>query len=333
MTGSAPPKLVTLLPDGSDAWRLDPVIELLREGGVSLVTTGAACRKEKRREGRRRADPEPSRAGSPKQTKTFDNAITPSYKHHHPKVGVIPTDTLPALVVDVAARDAAARLCAAKGGPPKVRTLALLCRGWADVDAFTLGFPAPPPGVPDPFRTARSVLPGPYTLILGAGKALPKAASLAELGRKGGGGGRHRTSGARRSTVGVRLPAHPVARAVLAALDRPLLCTSVRPDAGPNAPGGVYEEDDGEDDEMGGARWGSASRPVGWSPDEGGAALADRLAGRGVVFVVDCPRPPVPDVSTVLDFSGGWPPALVRAGAGDPGVFGVEVEDGVLASS
>ena len=39
------------------------------------------------------------------------------------------------------------------------------------------------------------------------------------------------------------------------------------------------------------------------------------------------PRPPVPDVSSVLDFSKGWPPDLVRDGAGDPTVFGVEEEE------
>jgi tRNA A37 threonylcarbamoyladenosine synthetase subunit TsaC/SUA5/YrdC len=247
--------------------------------------------------------------------------LSPLSSLHFSQVAVIPTDTLPALVVDVAARDAAARLCAAKGGPPKVRALALLCRGWADVDAFTAGFPAPPPGAPDPFRVARAALPGPYTLILGAGKALPKAASLAELSKKAGGGGH---SVRRRATVGIRLSSHPVTKAVLAALNRPLLCTSVRPDA-------VADEEDVEvDEEDEGSARGALlrARPVGWSPGEDAATLADRLAGRGVAFVVDCgPRPPVPDVSTVLDFSKGWPPDLVREGAGDPTVFGVEEEE------
>ena len=302
-----PTKLVTVSPDASDAWRLDPVIQALREGGVSSAWMD-----------RERGERERERDRATKN-KT-DGARPPSPLSFSPsQVGVIPTDTLPALVVDVSARDAAARLCAAKGGPPKVRALALLCRGWADVDAYTAGFPAPPPGAPDPFRVARAALPGPYTLILGAGKALPKAASLAELGKKHGGGG----SARKRATVGVRLSAHPVAAAVLAALDRPLLCTSVRPDASSD------EDDDDEEGEDEGEERGSGGvRTVGWSPGEDAATLADRLSGRGVAFVVDCgPRPPVPDVSTVLDFSKGWPPDLVRAGAGDPAVFGVEEED------
>lgn len=33
---AAPTKLVTVAPDGSDAWRLDPVIQALREGGVRV---------------------------------------------------------------------------------------------------------------------------------------------------------------------------------------------------------------------------------------------------------------------------------------------------------
>ena len=141
-------------------------------------------------------------------------------------MGVIPTDSYPALVCDLANRTAVTRLYAAKGLAP-TKPLSVLCPGFADVDRLTLGFPAPPPGGVDPFRAARAALPGPYTLILHASKALPKQCVDFTSGK----------TKARR-TVGVRMPDHPVCAALLAAAGRPLLCASVVP-----GPGGPASDD------------------------------------------------------------------------------------------
>ena len=61
---------------------------------------------------------------------------------------------------DVDARQAVERLYAAKDMAP-TKQLSIMCRSFADVAEYTLGFPAPQPGRPDAFRLARQALPGP----------------------------------------------------------------------------------------------------------------------------------------------------------------------------
>ena len=136
-------------------------------------------------------------------------------------MGCIPTDTLTALVCDVEDRNAVARLYAAKDvSNPLKKPLSLLCRGLDDIAKYTQGLPGGGggPDAPNLFRIANAVLPGPYTLLLPASKALPKNCVLDKRG----------TPVCKlRRTVGVRLPAHPVTQALLERLERPLLCTSV----------------------------------------------------------------------------------------------------------
>ena len=121
---------------------------------------------------------------------------------------------------DVEDRAAVARLYAIKEvANPLTKPLSLLCRGLDDVAKYTQGLPGGGgPGAPNLFRIANAVLPGPYTLLLPASKALPKNCVLDKRGAP---------VCKLRRTVGVRLPAHPVTAALLARLSRPLLCTSV----------------------------------------------------------------------------------------------------------
>ena len=247
-----PIRIIQVSPDASDAWRLAPVVECLRAGGVAVV----------------------------------------------------PTDSVPALVVDSGCRDGPARLYKAKGSSKESRKpLSILVRGFSDIDAYTAGWPAATaPGSPALFRVARSALPGPYTLILQASNALPKHCVDADNpGKKKS-----------RKAIGVRLSSHPVTRAILEELDRPLLAASVGSD---NGSGGDAAE------------------------------IADFLGGRGVVeFVVDCESGAVAGArrrkgggeeagsfsggggggqeegSTVIDLTVS-PPRLVRWGRGDPSPF------------
>lgn len=77
------------------------------------------------------------------------------------QVGIIPTDTFPAFVCDLADKDAVQRLYYIKGLSP-AQPLSILCASFADIAAYTQGFPvASAPGQPDLFRLARQVLPGP----------------------------------------------------------------------------------------------------------------------------------------------------------------------------
>ncbi|DBA67532.1 TPA: hypothetical protein ACH3X2_001810 [Trebouxia sp. C0005] len=130
-------------------------------------------------------------------------------------VGILPTDTYPALVCDIDNRKAVEKLYTIKGLSPK-KQLSILCRHLQDISTYTKGFPASNrPGQIDTFRVARQVLPGPYTFILTASKQLPKQCTDYQSGKS-----------KQRKSVGVRIPDDAVLQAVLSQLDRPLLCTS-----------------------------------------------------------------------------------------------------------
>jgi tRNA A37 threonylcarbamoyladenosine synthetase subunit TsaC/SUA5/YrdC len=79
------------------------------------------------------------------------------------QLGILPTDTYPALVCDVDARKAVERLYAAKGMSPK-KQLAILVKDFSAIDAYTQGFPTTGLGA-DTFRLARRALPGPVRAI------------------------------------------------------------------------------------------------------------------------------------------------------------------------
>ena len=115
------------------------------------------------------------------------------------------------------------------------------------------------------FRMIRRVLPGPYTVILPASRQVPRQLQST------------------RRTVGVRIPDHAVAAAVLEALAGPLLVTTCQ-----TADGDLMSS----------------------SPE-----VADAY-GDGLDVVVET-DPIVPAASTVVDYSGETP-ILVRVGKGEP---------------
>jgi hypothetical protein len=103
------PLFVSLEPDGSDVWRLDPVVDLLDKGGVSsrsrLVLVAcqllhpaqplAVCSQASSAAG-------PSRCSA---VASLTDAAGCQLQ-----VGIIPTDTLPAVVCDLENRDAVLKL-------------------------------------------------------------------------------------------------------------------------------------------------------------------------------------------------------------------------------
>ena len=120
------------------------------------------------------------------------------------------------------------------------------------------------------FRAVKAATPGPYTFILPALKEVPR-----------------RLAHPRGKTVGVRIPEHPVVRALLRALGEPLLSSTLL------LPG--------------------ASEPMtdGWEIKEKLDHLVDAVVDSG-----DCGTEP----TTVVDLSDGTP-EVVRVGAGDPARF------------
>jgi tRNA threonylcarbamoyl adenosine modification protein (Sua5/YciO/YrdC/YwlC family) len=120
------------------------------------------------------------------------------------------------------------------------------------------------------FRTVKAATPGSYTFILPATKEVPR-----------------RLMHPRKKTVGVRIPQHPVAQALLAELGEPLLSSTLLL---PDEPDPLTE---------------------GWEIKERLDHALDAVVDSG-----ECGTTP----TTVVDLSEGEP-EIVRVGAGDPSRF------------
>jgi tRNA threonylcarbamoyl adenosine modification protein (Sua5/YciO/YrdC/YwlC family) len=120
------------------------------------------------------------------------------------------------------------------------------------------------------FRAVKAATPGPYTFILPATREVPR-----------------RLLHPKKKTVGVRIPDHVVAQALLAELGEPLVSSTLL------LPG--------NDEAM----------TVGWEIKEALDHVLDAVLDCG-----ECGTDP----TTVIDFSGGEP-EILRVGAGDPSRF------------
>jgi tRNA threonylcarbamoyl adenosine modification protein (Sua5/YciO/YrdC/YwlC family) len=120
------------------------------------------------------------------------------------------------------------------------------------------------------FRSMKAVTPGPYTFLLRATRDVPR-----------------RLQHPKKRTVGVRIPDHPVAQALLHALGQPLVSSTLL------LPG--HEE----------------PMTDGWANKEELDHVVDVVLDAG-----DCGTVP----TTVVDLSEGYP-EIVRVGAGDPDRF------------
>ncbi|KAL8193582.1 hypothetical protein R6Q57_026717 [Mikania cordata] len=182
-------------PEGTDTWKLDSAVELLQSGAV----------------------------------------------------GVIPTDTVYAMVCDMTNHDAIERLRRLKEVEATkaniydiipfmvlvclfsimfntiftfLQPFSILCRSLHDIDTYTTGFPrGNSTGLSDYFRAVKHCVPGPYTFILTASKALPKQCVKY---------GPAISKYASRKSLGVRIPDDAVCQAVLEKMGAPLISTSVR---------------------------------------------------------------------------------------------------------
>lgn len=170
----------------------------------------------------------------------------------------LPSDTGYLLAMSLGAREPLARLSRLRALPDR-HPLSLLCLDLKQASRWALFDDRA-------FRLIRARIPGPYTFIVPASPALPK-----------------RLADARKRTVGVRFPAHPVARLLLQTQAEALLVSSLL------LPG-VEEDEVLEVDE-----------------------LADRVDGSVDAFVDAGPCLSRP--STVVDLSGREITVL-RAGAG-----------------
>ena len=113
-----------------------------------------------------------------------------------------PTDSCYALGGMQSATSAIERLRRIRGVDER-HHLTLMCRDLSEVGAYAIVDNAR-------FRLIKRVTPGSYTFILRATRTLPR-----------------RLVHPKRKTIGVRVPAHPVAQALLAELDEPMLSSTL----------------------------------------------------------------------------------------------------------
>ncbi len=183
----------------------------------------------------------------------------------HGGIGALPTDSSYALVCHLDDKTAVDRLRRVRGVDPR-HHLTLLCRDLSEIAVYARIDNAP-------FRLIRQATPGPYTFILEATREVPR-----------------RLSHPSRKTIGIRVPDHPVAHALLEVLGQPLISTTLI------LPG----------DEL---------------PLNEGAEIAERI-GAEIDFIVDAGACGI-EPTTVVDLSGRQP-LVVRRGRGPLDRLGLE---------
>jgi tRNA threonylcarbamoyl adenosine modification protein (Sua5/YciO/YrdC/YwlC family) len=95
------------------------------------------------------------------------------------------------------------RIARIKQVDPQKAQLSFICSSLSDLSQYTKSISTPL------YRTLKNYLPGPYTFILPASKLVPKLLH------------------SKKNTIGLRIPDHPVAMAIVEALGHPLLSASL----------------------------------------------------------------------------------------------------------
>lgn len=173
-------------------------------------------------------------------------------------VVIYPTDSTYALGCCLGARNGQQRIHAIRRDAAS-HYLTLVCRDLAELATYARVDN-------QAYRLLRSLTPGPFTFILRASREIPK-----------------RILDPRRKTIGLRIPGHPVTRALLAELAQPMLSATLRD---PEAPSQSAEPE----------------------------ALFDRY-GAQVDLFLDAGRCGL-EPTTVIDLCGDEP-RLLRRGLGD----------------
>src|SRR5262245_15931053 len=170
-----------------------------------------------------------------------------------------PADTVDGLGCDVMNKKAVDRLYEIKG-MERSQMLAFVCRDLSEVARYAVVHN-------DVYRTLRKFLPGPYCFILEATRDVPRIVQTS------------------RRTVGIRIPKHPVAIALVTELGRPIISSTA-------------------------ARHGELPNP---DPRD----IDDTFHGLGLVIDAG---PGGLQPTTVVDLTGARP-KVIREGAGDSAPF------------
>ncbi len=123
---------------------------------------------------------------------------------------IYPTDTVYGLGCDIFHQKAVERICRIKHVDPQKAQLSFVCADLSDLSKYTRSISTPL------YRLLKSHIPGPFTFILPSSREVPKILK------------------SRKDTIGLRVPDHAVARAIIAELGHPILSSSL--------PGDMVEE-------------------------------------------------------------------------------------------
>lgn len=124
------------------------------------------------------------------------------------KGGIIiyPTDTVYGMGCDINNQKAIERICQIKGIKPQKANFSFICSDLSHISDFIKPIDNPT------FRLLKSTLPGAFTYIFNANNNVPKLLSN------------------NKKTVGIRVPDHSIPKAIVEALGRPILSTSIHDD-------------------------------------------------------------------------------------------------------
>lgn len=172
-------------------------------------------------------------------------------------VMIYPTDTVYGLGCDIFQPKAIERICRIKHIDPLKVQLSFVCADLSDLSRYTKSIDTPL------YRMLKAYLPGPYTFILPASKEVPKILKT------------------KKDTIGLRVPDHPVPRAIIKELGHPIL---------------------------------SASLPGTWAEEIADPEIIAERFEHDVDVMVDC-GPGGVTPSTIIDCTGAEP-VLIRQGLG-----------------
>jgi len=116
---------------------------------------------------------------------------------------IYPTDTVYGLGCDITHNKAIGRIAKIKNIDVKKAQFSFVCADLSHLSDYTRSVSNPI------FRLLKQALPGPYTFILEANKAVPKLLKT------------------KRDTVGIRVPDHIVTQMILAEMSHPIISTSL----------------------------------------------------------------------------------------------------------
>lgn len=118
-------------------------------------------------------------------------------------VVIYPTDTVYGIGCDIYQPKAIEKLCRIKGIAPEKANLSIICHDLSHLSDFTR------PISNTVFRVLKKALPGAYTFILDANNNVPKIFQ------------------SKKKTVGIRVPANTIIRAIVKELGNPIVSSSV----------------------------------------------------------------------------------------------------------